>query len=201
VNLALFDFDNTIASCDTWTRFMRLAVRPSRLVAGRVLLIPVLVGYRLGLVSASNGRQIATRIGLQGEQAARVRKLGVDYATTVLPLLLQQPALERIDWHKGQGDRIVVVSASLGAYLNHWCQAMDVEVICTQLEERGGKLTGKYVHGDCCGAEKARRIRERYNLGQYARIYAYGDSEEDREMLDLAHEQYYRWKRIEASGA
>ena len=121
---------------------MRFAVRPSRLIAGRALLIPVVVGYRLGLVSASNGRQIATRIGLQGEKAARVRKLGIEYATTVLPTLLQPPALERIDWHKGQGDCIVVVSASLDAYLNPWCKTMRVDAICTQLEEKGGRLLG-----------------------------------------------------------
>ena len=195
MNLALFDFDNTIASCDTWTRFMRLAVRPSRLVAGRALLIPVVVGYRLGLVSASNGRQIAMRIGLQGEKAARVRELGIEYATMVLPTLLQPPALERIDGHKAQGDRIVVVSASLDMYLNPWCKTMGVDVICSQLEEKAGRLTGRYVRGDCTGTEKVNRIRERYNLTQYERIYAYGDSDEDREMLDLAHEKYYRWKK------
>ena len=149
-----------------------------------------------GFVSGSNGRQIATRVGLQGEKAARVRNLGVEYATTVLPTMLRRRALERIDWHKGQGDCIVVVSASLDVYLNPWCTAMGVEVICTQIEEKAGRLTGKYVLGDCTGAEKARRIRERYDLARYARIYAYGDSDEDREMLDLAHEKYYRWKRI-----
>ncbi len=31
MNLALFDFDGTITSNDTWTPFMHFAVRPSRL--------------------------------------------------------------------------------------------------------------------------------------------------------------------------
>ena len=72
---------------------------------------------------------------------------------------------------------------------------MRVDAICTQLEEKGGRLTGRYVRGDCTGAEKVKRIRERYDLTRFARIYAYGDSDEDREMLDLAHEKYYRWKK------
>ena len=61
-----------------------------------------------------------------------------------------------------------------------------VEHICTTLEERDGTLTGHLVSGDCFGAEKARRIRERIDLTRYAVIYAYGDTIEDREMLDLA---------------
>ena len=68
--------------------------------------------------------------------------------------------------------------------------------ICTTLEERRGRLTGRYVHGDCCGAEKALRILQRYELDRYSHVYAYGDSGEDREMLALAHRKYYRWKEI-----
>jgi len=33
MNLALFDFDGTVTSSDTWTPFMRFAVRPSRMPA------------------------------------------------------------------------------------------------------------------------------------------------------------------------
>jgi HAD superfamily hydrolase (TIGR01490 family) len=196
VNLALFDFDGTITFGDSWTPFMKMAVRPARLVAGRIVLVPVVIGYRLGAVSASTGRQLATRVGFQGVIADRVRHIGVVYATTVLPETVRPTSIARIAWHKEQGDRVVVVSASLDAYLNHWCQVNEVGVICTQLEEKQGKLTGRYASGDCTGAEKVRRIRERYDLSQFARIYAYGDSEDDREMLALAHEKYYRWKRL-----
>jgi phosphatidylglycerophosphatase C len=196
VNLALFDFDGTITVGDSWTPFMKAAVRPARLFAGRIALVPVVVGYRLGAVSASTARQVATRVGLQGDAADRVRQIGVDYAMTVLPDTVRPVAAARLAWHKEQGDRIVVVSASLDAYLHHWCHRNEVEVICTQLEERQGKLTGRYTSGDCTGPEKVRRIRERYDLAQFAHIYAYGDSEDDREMLELAHEKYFRWARL-----
>ena len=59
-----------------------------------------------------------------------------------------------------------------------------------------GRLTGRYRGADCSGAEKARRIKERYDLTRYPIVYAYGDTEEDREMLALAHERYYRWKPV-----
>ena len=41
-----------------------------------------------------------------------------------------------------------------------------------------------------------RRIRERYDLSRCATIYAYGDSDEDLEMLSVAHEKYFQWKKI-----
>ena len=196
MNLALFDFDGTVTSSDTWTPFVRFAVRPGRMLTRGVLLSPVVVGYRLGMVSASRGRQIAARVGFQGEEASAVRQLGVEYATTVLPRTVRQSALERIEWHKVQGDDVVIVSASLDVYLGPWCEKHGMDYVCTTLEEHCGRLTGRYVQGDCSGAEKVRRILQRYQLTRYSLVYAYGDSAEDREMLELAHKKYYRWREI-----
>lgn len=196
MNLAIFDFDGTITTCDSWTPFMRFAVPPLRLAAGRALLLPVAVGYRLGALSASRGREIAARVAFQGARAATIRARGLEYATTTLPRYVRPRALKRIEWHRSRGDHIVVVSASLDVYLAPWCQAQGLDVICTVLEERDGRFTGRYVRGDCSGAEKVRRTRERFLLTQYGIVYAYGDSVEDREMLECAHEKYYRWNSI-----
>lgn len=198
MDLALFDFDGTITTSDTWTPFMRLSVRPARIIAGQVLLAPVLVGHRLGMISSSAGRRAAVRIGFKGENAAAIRRLGVQYAATVLPGKVRPAALERIAWHQARGDQIVIVSASLDVYLLPWCASRGLDCVCTVLEERGGKLTGRYLRGDCTAAEKVRRLRERYELGRYATVYAYGDSGEDREMLELAQRKYYRWEEISA---
>jgi len=196
MNLALFDFDGTISSSDTWTPFMRLAVRPARLAVAQGLLLPVAIAYKLDVLSASRGRQIATRLAFQGDDAARVRECGAGYARKALSQTIRTSALERVEWHRSRGDEVVVVSAALEMYLRPWCQAHGLAHICTMLEEEHGRLTGKYVDGDCCGAEKARRIRARYDLSRYARVYAYGDSAEDREMLELADTKIYRGREI-----
>ena len=193
MDLALFDFDGTITRADTRTPVMQLAVRPARLVAGRLLLSPIVIGYKLGMISASRGRQVAARVGFQGEDAARMWRLGVEYASTTLPAQVRQPALDRMAWHRSRGDHVVIVSASLDFYLSP-CHGVDC--ICTTLEERNGRLTGRCAGGDCSGAEKVRRIRGRLDLGRYGTIYAYGDSAEDRELLELAHRKFYRWEEI-----
>ena len=198
MDLALFDFDGTITTTDTWTPFMRLAVPPARIMVGRAFLGPIVIGYRLGMVSASTGRVAAARIGFGGADAARMRRLGLEYAADVLPAKVRPSALERIAWHQGRGDQVAVVSASLDLYLTPWAASRGLDCICATLEERGGRLTGRYLDGDCAGREKARRIRRRYDLARYETIYAYGDSGEDREMLELAHRKYYRGKEIAA---
>lgn len=36
------------------------------------------------------------------------------------------------------------------------------------------------------------------DIGEQHLIYAYGDTVEDREMLDLAHRKYYRWREVDS---
>lgn len=196
MNLALFDFDGTITEGDTFSGFLRFAVRRRRVVLGVVPLTPVVLAHRLGLIRATRARPIVSRVGFQGESADRIRAMGRLYAADVLPQVVRSQALERILWHQGQGDTVVVVSASLGAYLGPWCDSIGVQCICTELEERNGKLTGRYCDGDCSGAAKVRRIKEAYDLSRYPVVYAYGDTDDDREMLALAHRKYYRWEEI-----
>ena len=52
-----------------------------------------------------------------------------------------------------------------------------------------------YLDGDR-GEYKAIDIRARYDLSAFARIHAYGDSREDRPMLALAHERWYRGRQL-----
>jgi len=197
MNLALFDFDGTITVGDTFVPFLRFAMRTSRIALGAILATPHGLGYRLGVVPASRARPVLAKVGFRGEQAQAVRALGRQYATDVLPQCLRENALDRIRWHQQQGDLVVVVSASLDVYLAPWCETAGVDVICTELEERRGILTGRYRDGDCSGVAKSRRIRQRYDLNKFPVVYAYGDSPEDFEMLALAHRKYLRSVEID----
>jgi phosphatidylglycerophosphatase C len=161
-NLALFDFDGTITFKDSFTPFILYAVEPRRMTIGKVVLSPMIAAYKLGLVPTSTMRATVVGFGFRCKREVDVRERGLSYAREKLSTITSPRALERIGWHKAQGDAVVVVSASLDVYLSEWCKAVGVELICTELEARGGTLTGRYRHGDCTGKEKARRVRERY---------------------------------------
>jgi HAD superfamily hydrolase (TIGR01490 family) len=196
MNLALFDFDGTITVRDTFIPFFRFAVGPARTALGGLLVSPVLIAHQLGLISTAGARPCISRAAFQGASADSIRTLGRRYADEVLPAVLRARALERLQWHRSRGDTIVVVSAGLDVYLAAWCAAQRVELISSELEERHGRLTGRYTRGDCSGALKATLIRERFDLARFDTVYAYGDTPEDHEMLALADRKFYRWKEI-----
>jgi phosphatidylglycerophosphatase C len=197
MNLALFDFDGTITWKDMFTSFIFFAVEHKRIMFGRIFLIPVLIAYKLRILSASRTREIAAGFAFRGRRFTDIQSLGRIFTDEVIPQYIRPEAFRKIQWHKSQGDKIVVVSASLDVYLKHWCNNNELGLICTKFEVKNGLITGKYYHGDCSGKEKAKRIIKNYNIEDYKIIYAYGDTAEDREMLSLANKKYYRWKEIE----
>jgi phosphatidylglycerophosphatase C len=198
MDLALFDFDGTITADPTYPAFARFAVRPRRKLFGGIILTPLILGYRIGLLSDRRIRWAISRVAFWREDPLRLRILGADFARYALPPLVRPEALDRIEWHKQRGDRVVVVSAALDVYIQPWCEAVGVEAVCTRLEVRNDRVTGKYVDGDCCGSEKARRVRERYRTTDYSDIYSYGDTDEDREILEMATKKFFRWQEVTA---
>lgn len=195
MDLALVDFDHTVTTCDTYARFLRSLATPRQLAASKWSIGPWLAGYRLGLVSAAALRTRVTRVVFSGGDPRQVAEAGERYAAEQLPALLRPEMMQRIHWHRARGDTVVLVSGSLDAYLQPWCDRHGLELLCNRLEAVDGRLTGRYLGGDR-GAHKAADIRARYDVDAYARVHAYGDSREDRPMLALAHERWYRGRRI-----
>ena len=190
-DLALFDFDGTLTTRETFPDFMRYAVARPRLIVGGVLLAPVVFGYRRGWVAGNPTRASIVQVGLRGVDAARLRAQGEAFARDVLPGALRPEAIARVAWHRDRGDRIVVVSGGLDVYLAPWCAAQGVDLLCSVLAERDGRITG-YAGAQCVGEEKVRRVRALCDPQAYAAIHAYGDTHEDQAMLAMAHHRTYR---------
>lgn len=195
MNLALFDFDGTITHCDTFTPFIKKVVSPSRMYLGGLLLLPSIIGYRFGVLSGATLRQQIVYISLKGFSSTQLKALGKMHANEFLTTVMRTKALERIKWHMNAGDRVIVVSASLDVYLKPWCDALGIELICSQLQVNRGLLTGRYAKADCSGEEKVKRLKSLVNLEIYQKIYAYGDTKEDEALLEIADEQYFQWQK------
>ncbi|MFC0682927.1 HAD family hydrolase [Lysobacter korlensis] len=194
MDLALFDFDGTITERDTMPDFMLAAVRPGRVAVGKLVLLPLVLGYKLGIVSGSVVRAAICRFGFWGIPATELEQHGSVFAESFLPSVLRPQAMERTAWHKARGDRVVVVSGGLDLYLKHWAKAHGLELLCSSLELRGGRYTGRYQGAQCVRAEKVRRVQVAFPTDTYRRVFAYGDTPEDHDLLAMAHEAYYRWQ-------
>lgn len=194
MDLALFDFDSTITTRDTFADFIRFAAPRRRRAWGGPLLAPLALGYRLGWVSGHAIRASAVRVGLAGMPAARARAHGRRFADQVLARILRPQAMARIDWHRARGDRVVVVSGALELYLAPWCEAHGLEWLCSRLDECQGRLTGRYLGEQCVADAKVARVRAAIDTEGYRAIHAYGDSPDDHAMLRLAQHAHYRWQ-------
>jgi len=196
MNLALFDFDGTITTREMFPDFMRFAVAPRRLAVGKIVLAPLIAGYRLGMVHGNTVRARIVHFGFRGVAEATLRHAGAAFCRDVLPDAVRPLALERIRWHQAQGDTVAVVSGGLDLYIADWCAQHGLALLCSQLEVAAGSLTGRYLGAQCVGAEKARRVREAYDLRTFDSVYAYGDTHEDAELLALADRKSYRWRDV-----
>ena len=179
--------------------FLRKAIPRRRLIIGQVLLAPLIFGYKAGWVSGVVVRAAIVRVGLSGMCAIKYQEHGVEFAELVLPSVVRPEMLERIRWHRERGDHVVVVSGAFDVYLSHWCKAHGLDLICSSLETRHGRLTGRYSGKQCVRLEKARRVRSQYDLARFAVVYAYGDTPEDADLLKLADRKYYQGAEVGVS--
>src|SRR5690606_2913007 len=124
MQLALFDFDHTITTCDSYSRFLRRVATPEQRAQAWWRIGPWLLAYRLKLISAARIRRRVTAQVFSGRHAGEIGQLARDYAREHLPGMVRPQMLEQIRWHKAQGHTVAVVSASIDLYLQHWCEQL-----------------------------------------------------------------------------
>ena len=191
-SLALFDFDGTITTDDSLIKFIRFVVGDTKFIWGMTLLSPTLTAYKLKLIPNYKAKQYMLSYFFNGTSEEKFTQVANEYSLNHIDTILRPKAMEKIAWHKEQGHKIVIVSASIECWLKPWCDKNNLDLIATKLEIKDGTVTGKFLTKNCYGIEKANRVQEVYNLSDYNHIYAYGDSRGDRELLALADERFYK---------
>lgn len=192
MNLALFDFDGTISNTDSLTDFIIYVFGKFRYYRGIVLLSPILLAWKLNIISAEQAKIKLLWYFFKNMNESAFRQIAYRYSTQRLGSIIRPAAQEKITWHKERGDTIVIVSASLKCWLQGWCQQQGIQLIATEWLFEQHLFTQSMLTKNCQGQEKVNRIRALFELDKFARIYVYGDSKGDREMLALAHEAFYR---------
>lgn len=190
--IAFFDFDGTITTDDSLLKFIRFVVGDRRFLVGLISLFPMLVLYKLKLIPNYKAKQYMLSWFFKGIRKETFLKVANEYSLVHIDKIIRPKAIKKILWHKKQGHKVVIVSASLECWLRPWCEKNSLEVIATKLEIKNEIVTGKLLSKNCYGVEKVNRIKEIYELQQFDYIYAYGDSSGDKEMLSLANEKYYK---------
>ncbi|MFW2078154.1 HAD-IB family hydrolase [Acinetobacter sp. ULE_I010] len=188
-NLALFDFDGTLCKKDSFTGFIFYALSKRHIVRQGIKILPWIQAYYLKIYPANSMRIRLFNAMFKNANSNEILDLAADYSHRLMAQL--DPELfQQLLKHQNNGDDVVLVSASVDIYLEMICQILKIDLICTETEILDGKFTGSYSTPDCSSDQKRLRILSKYDLNQYSKIYAYGNSEEDLAMLSLADFKY-----------
>lgn len=184
--LALFDFDGTLCQIDSFTGFYHALHGKIGFSKKCVPILPSIVRYYAGHLPADQMRPILSNHLLKNLNQFDVTALAENFAYYLIHKKLNISVLDKLKWHQAQGHHVCIVSAGLNIYLSYVAQNFDVDLICSEAEIIQDTFTGRYKNKDCSCEEKVRRINQHYDLTQFSKIYAYGNSHEDFAMLRLA---------------
>jgi|TARA_B110000858_G_scaffold193180_1_gene245202 phosphatidylglycerophosphatase C len=192
MKIAFFDFDGTITKDDSTAKFIRYFVGDLLFIKGVIILLPMIIAYKLKIITNNEIKRRLITYFFKGIDIKYFTEKAKEFSLNMIDPLIRKKALDRISWHKSNGDELVIVSASINLWLLPWCEKNKISLIATELEIINNKITGNLISTNCFGPEKVKRILKSYDLLNYDCIYAYGNSRGDHEMLELATEKFYK---------
>lgn len=191
--VAAFDFDGTLSRRDSLVPFLRRLCGDLPVLGAVLTRLPVLLAAGAGRVSRGHAKEALLRPLLGGRRVADVEPVAAAFASRLLGSGMWRPGVERLEWHRGRGDEVVIVSASPELYLAPLGRALGVRaVLATGLEvDAGGRLTGRLRGDNVRGAEKVARL-DAWLAGDPAEVWAYGNGDGDRQLLARADHGFLR---------
>ena len=187
MNLALFDFDGTLSSKDSLGKFLKYASDKNSYFLNMARFLPYFTLWQLRIISNSQAKEHLFKLFFKGMDEEVFKQKAKEFSLQKLDTIINKERLQILKKHQANGDRVVIVSASMECWLKPWCQREEIELLSTRLKFKDGAFSGSFATKNCHGIEKTRRIKEHLDINQYETIYAYGDSSGDKEMLALAH--------------
>jgi len=192
--VAAFDFDGTLTHHDTLVPFISFLNGPAETMGSIVLALPNLFACLFNNRYRQIAKEAILKTNISGMTDEALRKQGESFALGPLQNKIRPEGLKKLQWHKQQGHRCILISANLDVYLEPWAMNAGFhDLICSKLEvDKNGKFTGKLIGLNCWGPEKSRRLLQLLGPKENYKLYVYGDSRGDRDLLELADYPFYR---------
>ena len=193
---AFFDIDGTVLAPPSLERQFFAGLRQQQAIPLRNYFLWLAQAVRL-MPKGFEAMRHANKMYLRGVSIRGSRE-GQDsrQAEIYMPRFLTA-AMDRIAWHAQRGHAIVLVSGTLAPLAMEVGLALTmrlavrevtamIAVCATQLEESGGRWTGRILGDAMFGEAKGRAVRRMICESKFEAqdCYAYGDSLSDRPMLE-----------------
>jgi phosphatidylglycerophosphatase C len=190
--IAAFDFDGTLTVRDCFRAFLVWRFETRRVISGLLRLAPAAIRYGIdhdrGRIKASLVREF-----LRGCPIAQLEADAEAFAEAAAPRLFRPDALETWERWGERGACRVIVTASPESVVAPFARRLSADLLLgTKLTvDAESRITGALTGPNCRGAEKVARLKAAFGDGVRLAA-AYGDTDGDREMLEIADEPGYR---------
>lgn len=191
IPFAIFDVDYTIINGDSMflMLFFAISKKPILILYTPIILVKVVL-YFLKIIDVKSSKEsIYLPLKYLTEKELE------EFYNKVLLKKINPEVMKRLNSHKEQGCRILLVSASPEVYLQYFKKNSSIDaIIGTKLEIIDGKYTNKINGQNCKGIEKFNRIKEYLNENNleidFNNSFGYSDSLTDKPMLSLVKNRY-----------
>jgi phosphatidylglycerophosphatase C len=199
--VAAFDFDGTLTQGDTLMPFLIRSLGWPRFLLAIVLSLPWLVAFFLRLIKNHQAKARLLYCAFKGMTQEQAQQHAKDFVQNYLLTQWRDWGLAQLVEHQRQGHHCVIVSASPDIYLREVAASLGVQaLLCTGMELQDGRYTGHMATANCHGEQKVVRLRAWINetLGQdiNLELFAFGDSNGDKQLLELADHAWYQGRSI-----
>lgn len=190
--IAAFDFDGTLTRKDTLFDFLFFSFGKKRTLTGLMVLFPMLLSFKIGLIKNSDAKQRLFSYFFEGMKIESFDLLCKRYAGRI-NTILKKDVFDKMREHQSSGHTVVIISASIENWIIPWSTDIAVDkVLATQIETDNGILSGRFRSKNCYGMEKVNRLLDAYPDRENYRLYAYGDSNGDKDLLAIADFAFFK---------
>jgi HAD superfamily hydrolase (TIGR01490 family) len=185
--IALFDMDYTTLDDSSGLLYVKYLRQQKRI--GRRVLLRIVWWTLLYKVSAIDVNSAVPKMLSYAEHQSASRLMAESHAwfDEILKDHIAPRAVAKIDFHRQQGHRVVLISASTQFAVQPVAEYLHLDFLCTQLIDRNDELTGQVVDPPCYGAGKvvwAQRYADEHGAA-LRDAYFYTDSHSDQPLLDV----------------
>jgi len=193
------DFDGTITTKDSYMRSLFFYPSLVKILLSLPGLVFNLIRYFFGNISRNDMKEYSYAKFFSGMEISYIEKKTKEYANKIK---YNDKVISLLDDFRKDGYKIIIVTASPEIYMNYFTKKQGYDgLICTKVEQKDGKLTGKLMGLNCNNEEKVKRIKNSEYYNDRAKIITLGNSKGDYAMFTLSDEYYYVTNRVPVKNA
>lgn len=183
------DFDGTITTKDSYIRSLFFYSPCVKILGNLPGSVFNLMKYFLGKVTRDEMKEYSYSKFFAGVETSDIENKNKVYINKIK---FNDKVVKLLNAFRKDGFKIILVTASPEIYMEYFSKEFGYDgLICTRVEKKDGKFTGKLIGRNCNNEEKVKRIKESEYWDENAEIITLGNSKGDHTMLGISDVYYY----------